>query len=146
MSHLVTIKVEIIDLTALARACEMIGLKFDPNRTVATGYQNATNVHGVIMHPTDENKYQIGLAQVGDHYELRTDAWVWADPRWMSASLRDQIGDNCKRLLQYYALATAMQTAEQCGHVVTGWSEDAEGEITLEIEDNMTVSAVGYSY
>lgn len=134
MSHVATINVTIKDLTALADACERLGLDFRYGQKTHRWYgewvkdyngENAAYRNGVkpedygkcdhaIRIPGNAEAYEVGVVgQADGSFRL-----VWDFYRG-GYGLMDKIGDNGQKLVQMYAVEAAKMAARRKGHAVT---------------------------
>jgi hypothetical protein len=145
MSHVTTIKMEIRDLDALEQACQKIGLQFKRNQThykwfgqfvgdyreAGTDPKEMGKCNHAISVPGNKNAYEIGVAEKGDHFELRYDFWSGG------FGLEKLAGKRCANLTEAYtqvvALNEAKKFAEAEGYTVTSeWdAETSETVITM---------------
>ncbi|MFA5385023.1 MAG: DUF1257 domain-containing protein [Eubacteriales bacterium] len=142
MSHITKIKVEIRDLNVLKDACARLDFEFKEG-------QKKINWWGVYVgdSPLPEGvdasylgkcdhaikvpnaKYEIGVTQKGDTYELLYDSWY-------SGGLADALGPNAEKLIQAYAVEAAKAEAQRQGYSVYEESlQDGSVQLNIQVED-----------
>ena len=145
MSHVTTLKVQIMDLEVLEAACQKIGLVFKRNqkhykwygrfvgdyREAGTDPKDMGKCDHAIGIPGNNQAYEIGVSQKDDHYVLRWDFWQGG------YGLAAVAGEGCSRLTEAYTQGVAMKEAtkfaEAEGYTLTSeWdAETSETVITM---------------
>jgi len=145
MSHVTTLSVQVKSLVALEEACLKIGLIFKRNQThykwygrfvgdyreAGTDPKEMGRCDHAIGVPGNKDAYEIGVAQKGDHYELRYDFFAGG------YGLEKVAGKKCSALTEAYTQVVALQEAtkfaEAEGYTVTSeWdAETSETVITM---------------
>lgn len=145
MSHVTTLKVQIMSLEDLELACSKVGLVFKRNqkkykwfgqfvgdyREAGTDPKDMGKCDHAIGIPNNTTAYEIGVCQKDDHYVLRWDFWAGG------AGLAAVAGDKCCNLTEAYTQGVAMKEAtkfaEAEGYTLTSeWdAETSETVITM---------------
>jgi len=150
MSHVVVVKIAILDLDALRRACKNLGLEFKENQETYKWYgrhvgdypmpegftkQDLGKCDHAIGIPGDRKAYEIGVVKSKDgseSYQLLWDFWQGG------FGLQAKVGNNCDKLTHEYAKEV---TKAQCQDLINaGWDMDEEynsqtGETTFTLHN-----------
>jgi uncharacterized protein DUF1257 len=108
MSHFTTIKTQFKDIDALRLACAELGLPLLKDAE-ARGYGGRTMTGDFIIQL--KGPYDIALNhQVDGTYSITTD--------WWEGHVEGEVGKQCGKLLQLYAVHKATLEAKRKGHLV----------------------------
>lgn len=142
MSHVVILDLEIRNLHAVKRLCENLGWVFQENQKTYAWFgrwvgdynaQDAAINHNIKIEDLGKchhaisipnTKYELGIIQVDDHYQL---VWDFYDKKLCEL----MGGQNGNKFLQEYGLATITLEAEQQGHF---WESKKLDNGTYEVE------------
>jgi len=148
MSHVVEIKIKIMDLQALDAACMQLGLELVrgqqtyrwfgryvgdwplPEGLTAQDLGHCTHaIRLATNNPEHWHAYEVGVVEQADgSYRLLWDFWGQS-----GKALQDIIGPDGLALRNEYAAQVAIQQAMAQGLVVTRYA-DADGNIILDLE------------
>jgi hypothetical protein len=151
-SHVSVLEIEVRSLEALKLAAADCGLTFCEGQTKYRWYGHFMGDspmpdgltvadlgkcdHALCIMPDNGRAYQIGVAKVGDAYQLRYDFWQGG------FGLEKASGPGCQKLLQRYGYWQARLVAEQAGY---DWEEEnlADGTIklTVNVPDQQQIGA-----
>lgn len=104
MSHISKIEIEINDLNALKKACQVMGLEFAENQKSFTWYSGKNPCSHAIKVPGAN--YEVGIIQNNNKYELQWD-------NWSSGGLVSVLGDNACHLKKHYSLERVKNEARK---------------------------------
>jgi hypothetical protein len=149
MSHVATVDIEIKDLTALAKACETLGLKLNLGQKKYKWYGRSVGDYPLpagfkasdlgkcdhaISIPGNKRAYEIGVCTnpATGKTELLWDFWQGG------YGMRDKVGGNkCEGLVHEYAKEVARnqvsKLAKAEGWTVTENFNDLTGETTIQL-------------
>ena len=148
MSHVAIVDVEIKDLTALARACENLGLKFNEGQKTYKWYGRSVGDYplpdgftasdlGKCSHaisiPGNKNAYEVGICKNpnGKGYLPLWDFWNGG------YGLQKMVGDNCDLLVHEYskevARAEVSALAKAQNWEVSESYDEQTGETTIRL-------------
>jgi hypothetical protein len=130
MSHVTTIKAQILDLEVLKAACHDLGLEFREGQQTYRWYGThvgdyplpegfTKNDLGKCLHaigiPGNKNAYEIGVVVRRDGQPGYTLMWdFWAGGHGLQAV----VGNDCKKLVQAYATNKAIKSLKKKGYAV----------------------------
>lgn len=126
MSHVVTMKLQILSLKALEKACSKMGLNFNKGVSSFEYYSSAREKCDHTINSSGESK-AIGVCQVPGKKEFEL---KW-DPGYLDRGTQNKVGRNGENLKKEYAAAAATLAAEAQGMFVTRY-DNADGSIRLE--------------
>lgn len=104
MSHISKIEIEINDLQALKKACQVMGLEFAENQRSFTWYSGKNPCSHAIKVPGAN--YEVGIIQNGKTYELQWD-------NWSTGGLVSVLGENACNLRKHYSLERVKAEAKR---------------------------------
>lgn len=148
MSHVAAVDVQILDLEALKRACETLGLEFRKGKKTFkwygtwvndyhgndAAYKNGVNPkdYGKCQHAIgikgNDKAYEIGLISDPDKpggYKMVYDFWQGG------LGIEKVAGKGCNNLINQYAKEVAISKVKKLGYTVTE-KTNANGEIEIE--------------
>jgi hypothetical protein len=123
MSHIVTISLEVKDLTALAAAAKAMGGELMLGQTACRFYGGVHKVDHVIRHPNC--KYDVGLRKnATGSYDVVAD-------EFSPGGLPAVFGAGMQKLKQRYGVAVASQTMRKQGWTVLEKPDAKTGDVRL---------------
>src|SRR5689334_8648128 len=130
MSHVTTIKAEILDLDALKEACSEIGMEFRENQRkyrwfgrhvgdypLPEGFSKSDlgRCDHAIGVPRNRNAYEIGVVERDNSFKLLFDFWN------KGFGLEAAAGKGCEKLIESYTRIVARKTAKNYARA-NGWT------------------------
>ena|SRR5690625_6793979 len=122
MSHFTTVHTEIKDIDALRDACRELGLPL-LDQAEARGYATAKLKADHVIRLN--GPYDIAVQREKKSYTLTTD--------WWNGHVEKEVGPNCGKLVQLYAVHKATREARKRGHQVTR-KREPNGAIRLLVQ------------
>lgn len=138
MSHVVSIDTKITDLDALISACSNLGFEFVKDQRTYQWYGrwmgDAKMPEGMTKDDLGKcnhaikvpgARYEIGVARVGNAWELRYDYWS------TGGLLKALGGEKAEKLVQAYAVQKTMNELSRAGHHYVGQQKLADGSVRI---------------
>lgn len=127
MSHFTKVATKINDLTALRKALDQLGWKYqyDPNGVTVRGYRGQTMKAEIAI---DMGKYDVGVVKQEDGtYSLEADWWGVETTR----GLKEE--EVAKELNAKYAYQRVVAAVEEQGYTIDENAVQADGSIKLNV-------------
>ena len=127
MSHFTKVATKINDLTALKKALDQLGWKYqhDPAGVVVRGYRGQTMKAAIAI---DMGKYDVGVVQQEDgNYSLEADWWGVETTK----GLKEE--EVVKELNAKYAYQRVVAAVEEQGYTIDTNAVQADGSVKLTV-------------
>lgn len=133
MSHFTTIQTKIKSVTALASACQQLGVSLQ-HGVQARGYQGQLTECDYCIRWQNSPYDVAAIGQTDGSYNLKADFYKGyvADKLGYSQG-KNEMEKNFGRLLQTYAKYTILEEACKNNMYVSGQETNAEGQIVLRL-------------